>query len=245
MEHVRTGAAIQAGDRPSSYYVQARPEVAALVPPECRRVLDVGCGAGHLGRLLRERGHIVTGVELVPEAAAEARQWLDEVATADVEAGLPFAPGSFDAVIFADLLEHLVDPWRVLGQAAALLTPGGVVVASLPNVQNLDVLMRLVRGRWDYRERGILDRGHLRFFTLETIRKLFEQAGLTLTHVGHRYRRSLFRETVCFLTAGRARAYFTRQYLVVGRRTWGLEKPSDESRVSHALKLKTSGATPK
>jgi O-antigen biosynthesis protein len=218
MGHSLTGAAIQAGGRPDSYYVQARPEVADLVPLACRRVLDVGCGAGHLGRLLKERGHQVTGVELVSEQADEARRWLDFVVTGDVESGLPFAAGAFDAVIFADLLEHLVDPWRVLREAAALLTPGGVVVASVPNVQNLDVLRRLLRGRWDYRERGILDRGHLRFFTLQTIRELFGQAGLTITHVGHRYRRSLFRESICFLTAGRARAYFTRQYLVAGTR---------------------------
>jgi SAM-dependent methyltransferase len=241
MEHVRTGAAVQAGERPPSYYVQARPEMAALVPPECRRVLDVGCGAGHLGRLLKERGHHVTGIELVPEAAAEAEQWLDDVVTADAEAGLPFAPGTFDAVIFADLLEHLVDPWRVLREAATLLTPSGVVAASVPNVQNLDVLRRLLRGRWDYRERGILDRGHLRFFTLETIRDLFDRAGLTITHVGRRYRRSLFRESLCFLTRGRARAYFTRQYLVVGRRT----PLHDESSAFHSSKEKTSGATPK
>jgi O-antigen biosynthesis protein len=219
MGHARTGAAVQAGNRPSSYYIQARPEVAALVPPHCRRVLDVGCGSGHLGQLLKERGHHVTGIELVPEAADEARHCLDSVVTADVETGLPFAAGSFDAVIFADLLEHLVDPWRMLREAAALLSPDGVVVASVPNVQNLDVLRRLVRGRWDYRERGILDRGHLRFFTLETIRDLFSQADLSLTHIGHRYRRSLFRETMCFLTAGRARGYFTRQYLLVGKRT--------------------------
>jgi hypothetical protein len=103
-------------------------------------------------------------------------------------------------------------------EAAGLLAPGGVIVASIPNVQNLDVLRRLARGQWDYRERGILDRGHLRFFTLRTIEGLFAQAGLRLTHVGHRYRKSLFRETVCFLTAGRARAYFTRQYLVIAHK---------------------------
>lgn len=218
MPHTLTGAAVQAGGRPANYYAQARPEVAALVPAASHRVLDVGCGAGHLGRLLKERGHHVTGLELVPEAAAEASRCLDRVVTADVEAGFPFDAGSFDAVVFADLLEHLVDPWRVVREAAALLAPGGVVVASVPNMQNLDVLRRLVRGRWDYRERGILDRGHLRFFTLSTVRDLFAQAGLAVTHVGHRYRRSLFRETVCFLTAGRARAYFTRQYLVVAHK---------------------------
>jgi SAM-dependent methyltransferase len=215
----RSGAAIQPGSRPASYYVQSRPEVAALVPATCRRVLDVGCGTGHLGALLRSRGHHVTGIELVPEAARQARIRLDHVATADIEAdGFPFPSASFDAIVFADVLEHLVDPWRVLRAATGLLTPSGVVVASIPNVQNLDVLRRLVRGRWEYRERGILDVGHLRFFTLHTIHGLFRQAGLALTHVGHRYRQTWWRELLCRLTAGRARAFYTRHYLVVGRR---------------------------
>jgi 2-polyprenyl-3-methyl-5-hydroxy-6-metoxy-1,4-benzoquinol methylase len=191
--------------------------VAALVPPACRRVLDVGCGTGQLGALLRSRGHHVTGIELVPEAAREASRRLDHVVTADVEAeGFPFAPASFDAILFADVLEHLVDPWRILCLATGLLTSIGIVVASIPNVQNLDVLRRLVRGRWDYRERGILDRGHLRFFTLHSIHALFHQADLVLTHVGHRYRRTWWREMLCLLTGGHARAFFTRQYLVVG-----------------------------
>jgi 2-polyprenyl-3-methyl-5-hydroxy-6-metoxy-1,4-benzoquinol methylase len=219
MEALRSGAAVQAGDRPTTYYTQARPEVAALVPPACRRILDVGCGVGELGCLLRRRGHRVTGIELVAEMAEQARGHLDHVEWADVEThGFPFAPASFDAILFADVLEHLVDPWRILREAVDLLADGGVVVASIPNVQNLDVLRRLLRGRWDYRERGILDRGHLRFFTLHTIRDLFAQAGLTLEHVGHRYRRSLWREMLCLVTAGRARAFFTRQYLVVGRK---------------------------
>lgn len=219
MGRIRTGAAVQAGGRPDSYYVQSRPDVAALVPPDCRRVLEVGCGAGELGRVLKERGCFVAGVELVPEAAEAARRRLDQVVTADVEAGpLPFPPGSFDAVVFADVLEHLLDPWRVLRQTADLLAPGGRVIASIPNVQNADVIWRLLRGRWDYRERGILDRGHLRFFTLHGVRGLFEQAGLAMEHVGRRYRRTWLRETLCFLTAGRARAFFTRQYLVVGRK---------------------------
>ena len=223
LERRRSGAAVQPRGRKADYYDQDRPEVAALVPPACRRVLEVGRARGGLGRLLKARGHHVTGIELVPEAAAEARLCLDAVLTADVEtAGLPFPTGSFDAVVFADVLEHLIDPWRVLREAAGVLAPGGVVVASIPNLQNGDVLWRLARGRWEYRERGITDFGHLRFFTLHTIRGLFAQAGLALGHVGHRYRRSACRALLCLLTAGRARAYFTRQYLVVARKSGAL-----------------------
>jgi 2-polyprenyl-3-methyl-5-hydroxy-6-metoxy-1,4-benzoquinol methylase len=219
MALVRTGAPVQNGGRPQTYYDQERPEVGALVPIHCRRVLEVGCGEGNLGRLLRQRGHIVTGIELVPEIAERARRHLDHVVTADVEVdGLPFPSDSFDAIIFADVLEHLVDPWRVLRRAVDLLSMDGIVLASIPNVQNVDVIRRLIRGRFDYRERGILDRGHLRFFTLQSIRALFAQAGLTLSHVGHRYRRTWWRELLCLLTAGWARAFFTRQYLVVGER---------------------------
>jgi SAM-dependent methyltransferase len=222
-----TGAAVQAGSRPTAYNDQDRPEVAALVPAQCQRILEIGCGTGQLGRLLKARGHHVTGIELVPEAAAEARGWLDEVVTADVEAGLPFAAETFDCIVCADVLEHLVDPWRVLREAVELLCPDGCVVASVPNVQNFNVLWRLARGRWDYRERGILDRGHLRFFTLATIRGLFAEAGLRVTHVGHRYRRSAGRELLCFLTVGWARAFFTRQYLVVGRKQMQPVSPRD------------------
>ncbi len=216
----RSGAAAQVGGRPDDYYDQARPDVAALVPAECGRVLEIGCGCGQLGRLLRQRGHHVTGIELVPEMAETARRCLDRVMTADVErAGFPFPPASFDAIVFADVLEHLVDPWRVLREAVGVLSDEGVVVASIPNVQNIDVLRRLLCGRWDYRERGILDFGHLRFFTLRSISQLFAQANLKVIHVGHRYRRSWQRELLCFLTAGRARGWWTRQYLIVGRRT--------------------------
>ena len=191
------------------------------MPPECRRVLDVGCGAGHLGRLLKERGHHVTGIELVPEVAAEAAKCLDAVVLVDVESELPFHPASFDAVVLADVLEHLVDPWRVLREIVPLLAPHGVVVASIPNVQNQHIVRKLLRGRWDYTDHGILDHGHLRFFTLKTARDLFARAGLRVTHVGHHCRPSLFREAVCFLTFGRARAFYTWQYLLVGNRQSG------------------------
>jgi SAM-dependent methyltransferase len=218
MVHIRSGAAIQAGSRPREYYDQPRPDVAELVPVECAHVLEIGCGSGQLGRLLRQRGHRVTGVELVPEAAEQARRHLDAVVCADIETDeLDLPPGSFQALILADVLEHLVDPWEALARLVPLLAPGGVVVASLPNVQNVDVIWRLIRGRWDYRERGLLDVGHLRFFTLASILGLFHGAGLRVETIRCRYRRTWWRELLGTLTLGRARAFFTRQYLVVGR----------------------------
>jgi SAM-dependent methyltransferase len=219
MDTTRSGAAVQAGNRPHFYYDQARPEVADLVPKECQRVLEVGCAGGQLGRLLKARGHHVTGVELVPEVAETARSWLDHVVTADVETdGFPFAPNSFDCVLFADVLEHLIDPWRVLREAVDVLSPSGRVIASIPNVQNIDVIWRLLRGRWDYRERGITDFGHLRFFTLRSIHGLFQQARLEIVHVSCKYRRNWWRELMCWCTMGKMRALYTRQYLVVGRK---------------------------
>src|SRR5437660_214274 len=101
MEMTRSGAAVQAANRPTCYYNQARPDVAALVPSSCRRLLEVGCGEGHLGRLLQARGHRVTGLELVAAAAELARPHLDAVIVADVETdGFPLTT-PFDAIIFA------------------------------------------------------------------------------------------------------------------------------------------------
>jgi O-antigen biosynthesis protein len=218
METSRSGAAVQPGNRPYFYYDQARPEVADLVPAECHRALEVGCATGQLGRLLKARGHHVTGIELVPGVAEAAREHLDRVVMADVETdGFPFEPAAFDCIVFADVLEHLIDPWRVLREAVAVLSPDGRLVASIPNVQNIDVVWRLLRGRWDYRERGITDFGHLRFFTLRTIHGLFEQAGLEIVRVGYKYRRSWWRSLMCWLTLGKAREFYTRQYLIVGR----------------------------
>jgi SAM-dependent methyltransferase len=213
-----SGAVIQRGQRKTRYYEASRPDVAALVPDGRQRVLEVGCGTGQLGRLLKSRGHHVTGMELIPEIADQARQWLDRVETADVEQGFAFSPASFDAIIFADVLEHLVDPWRVLREAAGLLRPHGRVIASIPNLQHKDVLAGLVRGRWRYTQSGITDIGHLRFFTLATIRELFDQAGLSLVHVDRLYRRTRWRAVVSWLTVGWARAFYARQYLVVGQK---------------------------
>jgi len=219
MTGMSTATQLQGRDRAAHYYGSARPEVAALVPIAARRVLDIGCGAGALGRLLQTRGHTVAGVELIPAVAAEARLHLAEVVCADVEADeLPWPAAAFDAIICADVLEHLTDPWRVLRQLAPLLTPGGQLIASVPNVQNLRIIRDLLRGRWRYRERGILDHGHLRFFTWESLVELFAAADLAVIAKHANYRRTPLRRCLCALSAGQAEPFFARSYLAVGVR---------------------------
>jgi len=167
------------------YFEHERPEVAALVPAAARRVVDVGCGAGALGRALKRArpGVQVRGVELVPAQAERARAALDDVAVGDAGDGLPAGWPRPDCVIFADVLEHLVDPWAALRRWRSDLTAGGAVIVSVPNILHRSILGELRRFRWDYKEEGILDRTHLRFFTRRTAIELLEQAGLRVTRL--------------------------------------------------------------
>src|SRR3954469_10803582 len=114
-------------------YERARPEILVHIPPTARRVLDLGCATGTTGAALKQRqGAHVTGIELEPEYAAEARRNLDEVIVADVAAPPALEP-PFDTLIAADILEHLADPWAALKHYAQLLEPGATAVVSLPN----------------------------------------------------------------------------------------------------------------
>jgi 2-polyprenyl-3-methyl-5-hydroxy-6-metoxy-1,4-benzoquinol methylase len=152
-----------------------RREVVPFVPPTTR-LLDVGCGNGAFGALFVDQGTHVHGVEPNPRAAEVAAERLSAVTVGHYPADFP--GGSFDCIVFNDVLEHMTDPAAALDAAKGHLAPGGTIVASVPNVRNVDVLAPLIlRGRWDYAGWGILDRTHLRFFTKATMRELFESAG--------------------------------------------------------------------
>lgn len=154
-----------------------------LIGPD-RRVLDVGCATGFLGKALAAQGCSVSGIEFDPLAAAEARDHLDVVIEADLNVspiGDLFPGQHFDAIVFGDILEHLVDPDAVLRSAIPLLAAGGAVVISVPNVTHGSVRLALLQGRWDYRETGLLDRTHLRFFTRKSTLRMVGDAGLHVT----------------------------------------------------------------
>jgi 2-polyprenyl-3-methyl-5-hydroxy-6-metoxy-1,4-benzoquinol methylase len=166
-------------------YERPRPEILGHVPATARRVLDLGCATGTTGAALKARqpAH-VTGVELEPAYAEEARARLDEVLEGDVEDVQP--QGTFDALIAADVLEHLTDPWTALRRYAALLEPHGTAVVSLPNVGHWSTYANLARGTWPRKAEGIFDATHLRWFTLRDARELLRQAGLRETSVVRR-----------------------------------------------------------
>jgi 2-polyprenyl-3-methyl-5-hydroxy-6-metoxy-1,4-benzoquinol methylase len=145
-----------------------------------RKALDVGAADGFLAERLTGQGWNVTALERDPVLAARAQGRCKEVVVADLEAAPPLLPGPFDAIVYGDVLEHLADPARTLAGLARALAQGGDVIVSVPNVAHLWVRLSLLAGRFDYTERGILDSGHLRFFTQRSLRALLAGTGLTI-----------------------------------------------------------------
>ena len=170
--------------RRTDYYAHLRAEVIEAIPEGCATVLDVGCGKGVLGRWLKENGvRTVWGVELAA-AGEEAKRWLDDVVVGNIEqTELPWPEASVDCVVCADVLEHTVDPWRVVARLKRLLAPDGCIVASIPNVAFHRNLRKMLHGEWRYADEGLLDRTHLRFFTLRTIEELFASNGMVIEAV--------------------------------------------------------------
>jgi O-antigen biosynthesis protein len=146
-----------------------------------KSVLEVGCATGYFTKAMVERGCKVVGLELDPGAASRAEAWADRVVVGDIDGGAVWDQvddESFDVIVCGDVLEHLRDPLGALRAAVRKLKPDGYVVISLPNVAHGDVRLQLLSGAFRYRDLGLLDRTHIRFFTLETARELLRDAGL-------------------------------------------------------------------
>ncbi len=170
--------------RIKEYYLGSRDDLVRLIPAGTRKILEIGCAAGMTGKTLKELGFKeVVGVELKEDVARDAQAFYDRVIIGDVEKiRLPYEKGYFDCILYGDVLEHLIDPWRLLREHNLLLGQGGAIICSIPNVRHYKNTKKLlIRGEWEYRERGILDRTHLRFFTVKSIRAMVGDAGFEIT----------------------------------------------------------------
>ena len=163
----------------SHYYRSNRPELAKFVPEGIHRALDVGCASGGFGSELKSHGIEVWGIEPNPAAAEEAISKLDKVIVGGFRVAEPHLPqGTFDLVCFNDVLEHIADCDQVLRSVVPLLSEGGHVLASLPNLRYWAALMTIFwQGDFPYQDEGVFDRTHLRFFTHRSMRRMFEECG--------------------------------------------------------------------
>ncbi len=172
---------------PSNYPDVANPDLLERIPLDADVVLDIGCHKGALGaayRLRNPRARVL-GVDNDIAAVHVAAARLTEAACIDIETDpLPFeVPGGYDCIIYGDVLEHLRDPWRLMRNHAALLSPRGVMLICVPNAAHWSVPLKLLTGTFDYEDQGVLDRTHLRWFTAATMEQALLQTGLQLCDV--------------------------------------------------------------
>lgn len=204
------------------YHSQVRHDIVPLVPP-VERLLDVGGGTGATARHLKEigRAQSIGVMDAVVDQHSGSLDFASSVNLDDHEAVEVFLQetGPLDAILFLDVLEHLVDPWALVRMMSRYLSPDGVLIASVPNIRHISVLRPLLmKDEWRYADTGLLDRTHLRFFVRETAVELLEPAGFSAevvvgTNITNRKHR-----LINALTMGAATSFFTLQYLIRARR---------------------------
>jgi len=154
---------------------------------ENKKVLDVGCASGYIGEHLKKKGCSLVGIEIDKKCAEIAKRAYEDVIIADVEKleAISYPEHFFDVIIFADILEHLKNPSETLIKFKKYLKKDGAVIVSLPNIAQIKIRLRLLLGKFDYEEIGILDRTHLRFYTLKTAKRLLENNSYKIISVDY------------------------------------------------------------
>jgi 2-polyprenyl-3-methyl-5-hydroxy-6-metoxy-1,4-benzoquinol methylase len=206
-------------DAQGRYFRDAKPAFLRLIDPRGLRVLDLGCGGGHNGEMLKKAGaREVVGVERDPGATAQARERLDRVVECDLADLDPAELGEqpFDVILASDVLEHLLDAEGVLARAVTRLRPGGAVVLSLPNVSNVYVFCQLLLKTWPRRGSGIFDRTHVRWYAKRDMVRLLQGAGLEVLRVEPYFTRyRAIRTAALVLSLYIFRDYWARQFLLL------------------------------
>lgn len=143
------------------------------------RVLDVGCSDGRFGQAARELGHTVVGIDMVKHEGVADR--LDAFIEGDLNSGVPAEVGhGYQHIVAGDILEHVLDPERLLSELVDRLAPGGTILVSVPNFAHWYPRGRTVLGRFDYDQRGPFDSTHYRFFTRRSFERLVARCDLAV-----------------------------------------------------------------
>lgn len=172
--------------KPDNYYSGIREEMLIYIPSCAKTILEVGCGDGNFGRMIKSRYHAeVWGIEICEPAIDRAGKKLDKVLMGNFEQdALPLPREYFDCVIFNDVLEHFINPWEALEKTKICLKKDGCVVSSIPNVRYFYNIKALLKHKeWNYTKDGILDSTHLRFFTIKSIQALFQSCGFNVLKI--------------------------------------------------------------
>jgi len=209
-------------EKNNKYYSHIRHELIQMVEGNGNKILDVGCGEGQTGWFLKKSGKAreVVGIELNEDAAKRAEGRLDKVIHGDVEKiTLSIQPEYFDYIILGDVVEHLIDPWRMIKQLSQFLTRDGSLIASIPNIGYWRVLKDLILfDKWEYQKEGILDKAHLRFFTKRSMVEMMNKAGFEVESIVARRSPGIKAKLFNLFTLGMFRKFFESAYIIKGRK---------------------------
>ena len=207
-------------DEPIKYYNNLRTDVLELLPNKLSKILEAGCGEGFTGEEAKKRtGAEITGIELFNDAAEKARTRLDKVIGGNLELiELDFPNEYFDCIIYADVLEHLKNPENVLIKHREKLNDNGYIIASIPNIQYIRPVLSILFDKLEYAEAGILDRTHLRFFTLHTIKKMFADTGFEIIKINDNRNESLKFKIINMLSFNLLKKFSVFQYLILAKK---------------------------
>jgi 2-polyprenyl-3-methyl-5-hydroxy-6-metoxy-1,4-benzoquinol methylase len=207
----------------ADYYASDRTDFLDWVGGNYERVLDVGCGAGSNAAWYRRHGaREIVGVEIDPASAAQATAVLDHVICQPIETAVDMLEGSFDLIVCADVLEHLVDPWSVIQGLSRVATTDTVLAVSMPNIRFLPAILQIALGRgFVYEDHGIFDSTHLRFFTRRDAQLMLRRGGWVSERSGTpQFRRmGAVRRIAQRLTWGRTDDWLSGQFYIVARQT--------------------------
>lgn len=163
-------------------------KIFSLIPSNSKNILDIGCASGYLGKYIKSKYKSIpiTGLDNNKEDIKIAKKNLDEALIFNLESDIfpeRFKKNKFDVVILADILEHLINPEKLLQNLHQIITSNSTLIISIPNIVHQSTIINLINRKWEYTDTGILDKTHLKFFSRQSICQLLKQNGFVIEKI--------------------------------------------------------------